>query len=121
MKRCPTKEVKPQETGFATAATHTANRLGSLLAAWRRAGNGRRQLGAIALPVGQTVVGDTQGLFGAGGYRVVEAETLDEAAVTTVTRIGGNDNVNRGRFLAPPRQGELQPLCCLPESEKGRL
>ncbi|MPN19910.1 hypothetical protein SDC9_167285 [bioreactor metagenome] len=73
---------------------------GSLAGLLDQTGNGRRQLGAVLLPEGQALGVDHQALLGARGDRVVEANALDEAAVTTVTRIGSNDVVERALFGA---------------------
>ncbi len=54
-------------------------------------GNGWRQLCANALPVSQTVSGDAQTDFATGCHRVVEADTLDEAAVAAIARVRCND------------------------------
>src|SRR6516225_363987 len=65
--------------------------------------DGRRQLRANALPVRQAVLSDTQ-RFALRGDRVVEADALDEAAVTTVARIGSNDVVERALLRAAASQ-----------------
>src|SRR5574343_650928 len=60
-----------------------------------QASSGRGQLGAVFQPVGQTIGRDAQCFGVAGCDRVVEADTLDKTAVTTVTGIGHNHVVER--------------------------
>src|SRR5690606_21424840 len=71
--------------------------LGGLL---DQTGNGRRQLGAVLLPVGQALGVDHQAFFGARSDRVVVADTLDEAAITTIAGIGDNHVEERALFGA---------------------
>jgi hypothetical protein len=67
--------------------------LGSVLL--DQASDGRGQLGAILLPIVQTIHGDAQAFSVTGSNRVVEADTLNETTVTTITGIGNNHVVER--------------------------
>jgi len=78
-------------------ASQSKNNLSSLLSSvlLDQTSNSRGKLGTILLPVGQAIHGDAQGFGVTGGNRVVETDTLDETAITTVTGIGNNHVVER--------------------------
>src|SRR5579863_289720 len=67
--------------------------------------DGRRQLRANALPVREAVLSDTQRLT-LRSDRVVETNAFDKAAVTTVTRIGCDDVVERALLRAATSQAD---------------
>src|SRR5690349_9585229 len=62
--------------------------------------DGVGQLGAALLPKADAFERESQTLFFLGRDRVVEADALDEAAVTTVARIGDDDVVEGALFSA---------------------
>ncbi len=61
-------------------------------------GNRRGKLGAVLLPVSQTVNRDAQGFGITGGNRIVKADTLNETTIATITGIG-NNHVVEGALL----------------------
>ena len=60
-----------------------------------QAGNRRGELGAVLLPVGQTINRDTQAFGIAGSNRILEADTLDKTTITTIARVGHDHVVER--------------------------
>jgi hypothetical protein len=56
------------------------------------------RLGANALPVSQAILGNADAFFVGGSDRVVKADTLNEAAVTTGTLVSNNNIEKRASF-----------------------
>src|SRR5699024_9055480 len=75
--------------------------LGRLL---EQALHGGRCLGANALPVRQTILGDAQHFLAALGRRVVEAQALDEAAIAAHALVGDDDVEERTALGAAARE-----------------
>src|SRR6266702_8041382 len=106
--------VKPAHFGLAqnqcrtsrrcTVKLHLSSRL-RLLRFLHQTFDRRRQLCANALPIRQAILSDTQRLT-LRSDRVVETNALDEAAVTTVTRIGCDDVVERALLRAATSQAD---------------
>jgi hypothetical protein len=71
--------------------------------------HGRGSLGAYALPVGQTILGNADALFVGCSDGVVKTNTLDEAAITAV-RLSATTILKNGRALAPPRASRMTTM-----------
>ena len=81
---------------------------GSLGGLLDQTGNGRRQLGAVLLPVGQAIVASS-GCFGIPRPPDCRTDALDETAVAAVARVGGDDVVER-TLLEPPRARRITTI-----------
>jgi hypothetical protein len=92
--------------------------LGGLL---DEAGNRRRQLGTIALPERQAVIGNTQGFFGTSSDRIVETDALDEAAIATIARVGNNDVVERALLGATAGKANYNHCVVFRNQKKGKI
>jgi len=66
--------------------------------------NGRRELRAHALPVGQAILLDAECFSSAGGHRIVKTDTLDETTITAIARVGCNDVIKRALLGATAGQ-----------------
>ena len=108
MKLWPDKEIQSSLSGC----------FGGLL---DQTGNRRRQLGTVALPVGQAVRCNTQGLFGARSHRIVETDTLDEATIAAIARIGGNDVVERALLGATAGKANYNHCVVFRNQKKGEI
>lgn len=94
--------------------------LGSVLL--DQTGSGGGELGAVLLPVGQTIHGNAQTFFMLGRYGVIKADALHETAITAIAGVS-HDQVVEGALLGTTTSKANNDHCFvrLSENEKGRI
>src|SRR5947207_14257688 len=71
------------------------------------------ELGALALPVVDTIEREAQCLFVFSRDRIVEADALDESAIAPITRVGDDDIEKRPLLGAAASQSDDDHASCL--------
>jgi hypothetical protein len=90
--------MPPRDQNRVAASGRRSRRLG--LESSQQSLDRRRQLGALTGPVMDAIDSDAQRIFSAGGNRIVEADSFDEAPVAAIALVGGDDVEKRALFGA---------------------